>query len=293
MQAYEIITNRIMEKLEQGVVPWQRPWRITKPKNLISGKEYRGINILMLGLENYSCSHWATFKQIRKLGGSVNKGTKGTPIVFWNWVPRKNRKASSTSEDSQQENDGELNERMVPLLRCYRVFNLKQTSGIEIPVEEKGANIKPIDTCESITNQMPDPPLVTLDGGNRAFYRSLTDSVHLPMPRSFKSAEEYYSTLFHELVHSTGHPKRLNRSGIEEPSRFGSESYSKEELIAEIGSAFLCGQTGIEKQTIDNSTSYISGWLKALKDDKKLVIIAAALAQKASDYICDVCSDST
>ncbi|MCP4600491.1 MAG: DUF1738 domain-containing protein [Proteobacteria bacterium] len=289
MKVYEIITNKILKQLEEGTVPWQKPWRTTLPRNFVSKNYYRGINLLMLSGSEFSCPYWATFRQIKKAGGSVNKGEKAEPVIYWNWVPA-SKTRSVKVEKGEEKPEVELSERMMPFLRYYNVFNLEQTTGIEIPGEEK-TDIEPIMACENIMSQMPGPPAVTFNGGSRAFYRPRTDSVHLPRPSSFNSAEEYYSTLFHELVHSTGHQKRLSRSGIEEPSSFGSEKYSKEELVAEIGAAFLCGIARIENRTIDNSSAYIQGWLKALADDKKLMVIAAAQAQKASDYICD--SDKT
>ena len=172
----------------------------------------------------------------------------------------------------------------MPFLRYYTVFNIEQAEGVEVPKDEPLPELSPIAECERIAERMPNPPKIEFDGGNRAFYRPLNDSVHLPLRKVFLSAEEYYSTLFHELVHSTGHGSRLNRPGIQDVN-FGSEKYSKEELIAEIGAAFLCGTTGIEKKTIQNSAAYVQNWLNALKDDKKLVVLAAAQAQKAVDYV--------
>ena len=271
MKAYEIITDRILENLEQGVVPWQRPGQVTRPRNLITGKEYRGVNVLMLGMEGYNCSYWATFKQIKQAGGSVVKGSKSTPVVYWNM------------KEVEDKETGEKKE--VPFMRYYRVFNLEQTEGIEKPEEEKN-NMEPLECCEKIVSRMPDKPEIFHNGMNKAYYSPVRDSVHLPLKSKFVSSEEYYSTLFHELIHSTGHETRLNRKGIIEMTRFGTEQYSKEELIAEIGSAFLCGQAQIENKTINNSAAYVQNWLKELKNDKKLVVIAAAQAQKAVDWIC-------
>jgi len=288
MDVYTRITQRIIDQLEEGTVPWQKPWRISLPKNFVSKKTYRGINLLMLAFAGYSSSCWATFKQIKRAGGSVNKGEKATPVVYWNWVPSKrSRNVEDKKEPSaaNEEPKGHSAEVHVPFLRYYHVFNLEQTSGIDLPEEEQETEFEPIKACEKLVSGMPDQPPINFDGGGRAFYRPITDSVHLPRPSSFKSAEEYYSCLFHELIHSTGHKTRLARDGVVGNNHFGTEKYSKEELVAEIGASFLSGMSGIEKATIDNSASYISGWLKALKDDRKLVVVAAAQSQKAVDYI--------
>jgi antirestriction protein ArdC len=273
MSIYQRITNTIIEHLENGTIPWRRPWKSSLPKNLVSGKTYRGINLLVLGLACRSSAYWATFRQINKLGGAVRKGERGTQVVYTNFF-------EVTDEETGKE-------KKVPFLKSYTVFNLDQTTGIEPPEEELGATpITPIDSCALIVGKMADKPTIDFDGGGRAFYVPSVDAIHLPMTACFESAESYYSTLFHELVHSTGHSSRLAREGVTERTGFGSEDYSHEELIAEIGSAFLCGKAGIEARTVENSASYIAGWLKSLRDDVKLVVIAAAQAQKAVDYIC-------
>jgi len=287
IKAYEIITNRILEKLKLGVVPWKCPWKVSRPKNLVTHREYRGVNVLLLAGTSYSSPNWATFKQIKAAGGSVNKGEKATPVVYWNWIaPNKNTNSKSTQNQKGDNSDTALKQNMVPFLKYYNVFNIEQTSGIEVQEDQEPKVLCPIDDCERLAGSMANPPSIAFDGGNKAFYRPSTDSVHLPVLSKFGSAEVYYSTLFHEIVHSTGHQKRLDRTGVKNISRFGSDQYSKEELVAEIGSAFLCGHAGIENSTIDNSAAYIDGWLKALDDDKKLVVVAAAQAQRAVDYVC-------
>jgi antirestriction protein ArdC len=162
MNVYEIITNKILEQLENGVVPWQRPWKVTTPKNFISKKKYRGVNILMLGIQGYACPYWATFNQLKKEGGSVTKGQRGTPVIFW--------KFRDADEDEERK-------RRPPILRYYTVFNLEQAEGIEWDAEEE-REINPLDTCDQILAHMPVPPKVDYDGGSRAFYKPGTDSVH-------------------------------------------------------------------------------------------------------------------
>jgi len=189
--------------------------------------------------------------------------------VYTNWFKTKDKKTGEEKE--------------VPFLKYYTVFNLDQTEGIEI--EEEGQDVEPIGACEKIVEEMKDKPLIEHNCGIRAAYSPVLDRITIPERKLFKSAEDYYSTLFHELIHSTGHSTRLSRPGITDPTHFGSDNYSREELVAEIGSAFLCGETGIEKQTLQNSASYIAGWLQKLQNDKKLVITAAAQAQKGVDWM--------
>jgi len=276
MKVYEIITNIILTKLEEGTIPWQRPWntRESMPKNLVSKKEYQGINAFILGCQHYSSPYWLTFKQCKDLGGNIRKGEQGTPVVYWNWL--------------EIEEDGEM-ERKAPFMRYYTVFNVAQCENIpadKMPTTTETVNnhMDKIKHCEGIVDTWKDKPEVR-HGKQQAYYMPFSDLVHMPALESFIHSEEYYSTLFHELTHSTGHEKRLNRQGITEIAPFGTPLYSKEELVAEMGAAFLCGFAGIEHATIDNSAAYIQGWLKKLKNDKKLVIIAAAQAQKAANYI--------
>ena len=277
MKVYEIITDRILRKLEEGTVPWRRPWNASAglPKNLVSRKEYRGINVFLTGSQGYESPYWLTFKQAREFGGYVKEGAKGTPIVY-----------CDTFKKEVVGKDGEVEEREMSFLRYYTVFNVAQVDGIEVPasgVVERPFN--PISECEKIVSDMPHPPQLKVGVGGRAFYRSSEDTVYMPRAELFMSDEEYYSTLFHELCHSTAHPTRLNRRPSTERRSFGDDAYSKEELVAEMGASFLSAITGIEPATLDNSTAYIQGWLKALRDDRKLVILAAAAAQRATDYI--------
>lgn len=272
MSVYETVTNQIIEQLEKGVVPWQKSWKTPIPKNIVSKKPYRGINLLVLGLSPFSSAYWATFRQIKKMGGSVRKGEKSTRVYYVNWVKVEDRRTGDEKE--------------VPFLKQYCVFNIAQTEGLEIEEENHGAPVSPMEKCEQILSVMPNMPVIDLMGGGRAYYHPATDSIHLPSLSAFQSAEAYYGTLFHELVHSTGHAKRLAREGIVASNGFGSEVYSKEELIAELGASFLCSEGDIIGKTIDASASYIAGWLKALKNDKKLIVVAAAQAQRAVDYIC-------
>ena len=272
MNVYEIITDRIIEKLEKGTAPWCKPWTGGEmPRNLVTGKVYRGINLFLLNMANYTSPYWLTFNQCREKGGHVKAGAKATPIVFWNM--------SKIKDDETDE------EKKIPLLRYYNVFNAEQCEGLNIPqLEQEAREFAPIEVCMMTIAAMPKAPRIQHEQP-KAYYVPSMDYVNMPKPESFKSAEDYYSVLFHELTHSTGHASRLNRKGINVNNGFGSSDYGKEELIAEMGAAFLCGCTGIENRTLDNSASYVAGWLKAIKEDKKIVTTAAAAAQKAADFI--------
>lgn len=274
----EIITEQIIDRLEAGTIPWRKPWTPLAgpgaPRNLVSGKPYRGINVLLLASQPFSSPYWLTFKQTQDKGGNIRKGEKGTAVVFWNWVE---------VEDTET---GE--EKSIPFMRYYTVFNLEQTEGIEDPPSPAAIEkpFSPIQAAENIIAAMPQCPEIR-HIGNQAYYKPSLDFVNMPQQATFHQEEGYYCTLFHELSHSTGHFSRLARKGVTEPIAFASHEYSKEELIAELTAAFLCAETGIEQITIDNSAAYIQSWLKELKNDKTLVILAAGQAQKATDFIMD------
>jgi len=275
IDVYQIVTEQITALLTAGTVPWRKPWNGDgQAINLASKKPYRGINAFLLACAPYTSPYWATFKQISDLGGKVRKGEKSTLVIFWKMY-----------ETKDKHNEDET--KVVPVLRYYRVFNLDQCDGITAP-DTDGASSRfehdPIEAAEAIALAMQNRPVVTF-GGDRAFYSPARDAVTVPALCQYRNPSEYYSTYFHELAHATGHESRLNREGITSTHFFGDAVYSREELVAEMSAAFLCGEAGIVQETITNSAAYIQGWLKALKNDKKLVVVAAAQAQKAADYI--------
>lgn len=274
MNVYDIITEQIIQRLQQGTIPWQQPWKSAgAPKNLVSKKEYRGINVFLLASQHHQSPYWLTFKQAQDLGGHIRKGEHGSKVVFWKML-------NLETDDADAEDA-----RLIPLLRYYTVFNVDQCDGITAPEGETvNRPFEPIQVCESVVAGMPNRPNLGHNDA-RAYYQPSMDWVNMPKPETFRSNEDYYSVLFHELTHSTGHQSRLNRSTLTDLCPFGSTNYSKEELVAEMGAAFLCGHTGIENCTIDNSAAYTKGWLTRLQNDAKLVVIAAAQAQKAADYI--------
>jgi antirestriction protein ArdC len=286
MDVYQIVTDKIVGMLEAGVVPWRKPWTSAGlPRNLVTKKPYRGINHFLLSASNYVSPFWLTLRQANELGGSVRKGEQSTVIVFWK-IDQKTagQKPSETDDTGTEETQRRF------LLRYYRVFNLEQCDLPQVALDKlpkvETHEHDPIDAAELIIANMPQRPELETAGA-KAFYSSLTDRVTMPPRELFTTAEEYYATLLHELTHSTGHPKRLARDTITEAAPFGSATYSREELCAEMGAAYLCAEAGISSSVIENQAAYISGWLKKLHDDRKMVVIAAAQAQRAADFILD------
>jgi len=272
---YEIITDRIIKQLESGVAPWRKPWTCHTPANLITQKEYRGLNVFTLASQGFASRFWLTFNQATKLGGRIRKGEKSSPVIFWTVGDEQ----EATTPDGRRESSRPF------LLRYYNVFNFSQTEGIDIPaslLQEARAN-NPIETCDQIVTNMPNPP--TFQQSDKAWYSPSNDVVGMPAHGLFHSSEEFYAIEFHELAHSTGHPQRLHRENFDNPAHFGSESYSKEELIAEMTAAMLCGIAGIEQKTLENSAAYLKTWIERLKSDSRLLVSAASQAQKAADFI--------
>lgn len=278
---FDIVTEKILKALEQGKIPWEKPWDIIGHRNLSSGKLYRGINQFLLSLRDGQSSHlWVTYKQAQSLGGQVKKGEKGTVVVFWTFIPVKGATEEGDTVDEKTK------KRVRPLLRYYTVFDaVNQCEGLEKHIQaDAKREFEPIAKAQGLIDSWSGKPPIS-HGGNRAYYVPSMDSITLPPCEQFKSAEGYYATAFHELVHATGHASRLNRKGITASGAvFGSEVYSQEELVAEFGAAFLCAEAGIDR-TIENHAAYIQGWSKALKGDSKMVVYAASQAQKAADLI--------
>jgi antirestriction protein ArdC len=275
MNVAEIVTKQILEKMEQGTIPWHRPWSVQGgPRNLVSGKSYQGVNTLMLATAGYESPYWLTFKQALNKGGNVRKGEHGSIVVY-------------CAPGFRKDADGENEEHAYLILKYYRVFNLSQCEGIVAPADQDARVIEPIEAGEKIIAgycQTSKGPKLEF-GTDKAFYRPSTDSIHLPTRDSFDNAEYFYSTAFHEMGHSTGHASRLARDGMGE-HRFGSPNYSKEELIAELTAAFLCGETGIANAaTLNQSTAYLQSWIKVLQNDSRFIITASSQAQKATNLI--------
>jgi antirestriction protein ArdC len=275
LNVYEIVTNQILDALKEDVVPWRKPWRSGLHKNVVRNYTYRGVNqflceYYMMQNEEYELPYWLTYKNAQEKGGNVKKGEKGHIVVFWQQIVQED-------EDNPEEEP-----KVFGFYRYYKVFNAAQIEGMEFPPLSDNEHT-PIEAAELAIKEMPNPPKMTFGGD--AWYAPKPDKVNVPKPEMFDDSDAYYATTFHELAHSTGHEKRLAREGIMDTIRFGSEDYSKEELIAEMTSAMLCAQTGIDPSTRDRSASYIKNWLKKLNDDPKFVVQAASKAHRASEYI--------
>lgn len=279
---YQEVTDKIIGYLDQGVAPWRNPVKRGTgdgwPKNLNSGKRYRGINVILLGMRawesGYSSDYWLTFKQASERGGVVRKGEKGSLVTFWK-LYEKNDPSTDT-------------DRTIPILKHYNAFNLEQIDGIVIPDAPKPEGIlipfDPLDKADEVVSGYADAPNIEF-GGSRAYYRPVSDTVRMPPPEKFESPATYYGTLFHELSHSTGHSSRLHRGIDANPQPFGSPDYSREELVAELSASFLCAASGISPPTIEQSAAYMQGWINVLKGDKRLVVSASGAAQKSADLI--------
>lgn len=280
---YLAVTGHILDALATGTVPWKKPWHTTEglPMNAVSKRPYRGVNVFLLGMTPHRDHRWLTFRQARELGGHVRQGEQSSLAIFWKrWEP------------GEAEDDGEKKQaKSIPILRRYNVFNVEQCEGLSVPplepIDRNFTHLR-IEQAERLVKQMPDPPEIRECGG-RAWYDPFDDAVQVPPLSSFALADAFYGTLFHELAHATGHAKRLNRPGVTGDLRFGSASYSREELVAELASAFCCASIGLDNSLLDNAAAYIAGWHKALKDNPKAITVAAAQAQRAADYLQTAC----
>jgi antirestriction protein ArdC len=270
MSIYDIVTERILKQLEAGVIPWRKTWRGAMPVNYVSRKQYRGVNLLLLP----HGGEWLTFKQAQDMGGTVKKGEKASVIVFYKTLEKENE-------------EGE--KKKFPYLQYSNVFHLSQCEGIESKMEDVfiDETLSPIQKSEDIIAEYVKRSGVTIrhiEGGYSASYRQSDDSVTMPLMGQFASIEEYYSTFFHELAHSTGHKNRLNR--LSENTSYGGASYSREELIAEISTCFTMNVAGIEiSETFDNSVAYIQAWIKHLRNDKMAIVSASGKAQSSTNLI--------
>ncbi len=272
MDIYTAVTDRIIAQMEQGIIPWKKPW-IANAKAIshTTGKAYSLLNQMLLGRPG----EYITFKQCQEAGGHIRKGEKASMVVFWKWI------------EQEDEETGEKKE--VPFLRYYNVFHIDQCEGITAKHSTATAfpdGAEVLEAAQEIIYDYLSREGVKLSHveGDKAFYRPSTDEVVLPIRKQFVSTAEYYSTVFHELTHSTGHPSRLNR--LSKPTFFGAEDYSKEELVAEIGASALVNHVGLETtSSLRNNTAYIQNWLSVLKNDKRFIVSAAGKAEKAVNLI--------
>ena len=274
---YEMVTERIINQLEKGIVPWRKPWTGIRSGayNRISKKSYSLLNQMLLKHEG----EYATYNQWESLGGHVRKGEKSEIVVFWKIQPIEETKEDGTKETKQ-----------VPILRYFNVFHISQVEGVEPLTKDDLKSIEPIEKAENVLHDYWSREGIEVKhiGGDEAYYSPSRDLIRLPLFDQFTDANEYYSTAFHESIHSTMKESRCNRAEDRKGKivAFGSEDYSKEELIAEIGSASLMNIIGIEtSKTFQNSSAYIQGWLSKLRNDVKFIVSASSKAEKAVNYI--------
>lgn len=276
---YEIITQRILDKMEEGHIPWKKPWIGSAGSyNIVSKKPYSLTNQILLDHRGA----YATFKQWQNLGGKIKKDAKSEIVIFW--------KMQQIEEKSEE--TGEIIKKQIPLLRYYRVFHISDVEGVEQPEKEEKFDTEPIQAAEDLLDSYIRREKITLNilkDGSSAFYRPSDDSITLPEIQQFKIAEEYYSTAFHECSHSTMKKNRCDREEENKKSHFGNAVYSREELVAEISSAAILNNLKIETpETFTNSAAYIQGWSRALQKEPKLFVTASARAEKAANYILGV-----
>jgi antirestriction protein ArdC len=274
---YAEVTAKMIDALESGVVPWRKPWTsLGAHRNLVSGREYRGINVFLTALSamrgGYSYPLWVTMKQANRLGGRVCAGERGTMVVFWE--PR---------VDVRSLENGDEEERRRLVFKKYYVWNVEQVEGLVLPELPKPAGAVTHEAAEAVWEGYADRPAL-FHGGSAAFYTAGLDAIQMPPRASFENTSAYYQVLFHEAVHSTGAKQRLNRATLTQAGRFGDANYSQEELIAEMGGAMLLSEAGLEP-AYENSGAYLRGWLKALQGNARLVVVAAQAAEKAARYI--------
>jgi antirestriction protein ArdC len=262
MDVYAIVTERIVNLLEQGIVPWRRPWSATgMPRNVVSKKSYRGVNLFLLSATKYVSPFWLTMKQANELGGSVRKGEHSQIVVFWKVEQIPNTHGNTDSEEF--DTDEKTRRRFV--LRYYRLFNLEQCELPQavldtLPIIETHQH-DPIEAAERIIAGMPNPPKIQY-AGSKAFYSPIADRITLPPRELFTSTEEIYASLFHELAHSSGSAKRLDRKSISKAAPFGPPCTVSRRLIAECSAAYLCAEAGISPAVLENQAAYIQGWLR-------------------------------
>lgn len=283
---YQKVTDRIIEHLEKGEIPWRKPWgSYGLARNLATGHIYTGINMVLMNALPYAVPYYLSFKQVQEKGGRIRKGARAEQVFYFNIVFKDLNEQVISPEEARRRNQEEV--KVYKFLKYFSVFNIQDVEGIayDTPGLSLQAHEK-LERCEAMILNMPNAPEMIHEDSNQAYYNKVHDYVNMPCIEQFKTPEDYYTTFFHELAHSTSHQKRLSRPGIIEPSKFGDKRYSEEELIAEMAASFLSAQVSIDYDPIiENAAAYLQGWLKILKEDKQFIFKVAAEAQKAADYV--------
>ena len=278
---YQLVTDLILSHLESGTVPWRCPWNRStgRPRNFHTGREYQGVNVLLLGLLHFPSPWWMTFRQAHERCGGVRKGERGAVVVKW-----------GRHEKAVKNGDGSEEKKTTFFLKTYRVFNATQIEGIEFPPVQSGPQLDPsqrIAHAEQIVAQMPRPPRIKEGSTTQACYRRHTDTIEMPSFERFETPEDFVLTLYHEAVHCTGHESRLASKGVTESDGLGGRTYSQEELVAEMGAAFLGMEAGIVRDRHEQSAAYLQGWLDVLRveEHRRWIVQAANQAGRAADFI--------
>ncbi|EHN09724.1 Antirestriction protein [Patulibacter medicamentivorans] len=296
VDAYKMAADAVLEAMDRGTIPWRMPWTQGPgaiPRNLASGRPYRGINVFLLAMAGYASPFWLTFKQAKTLGGQVRKGEKSTPAILWKQTKKRLKTPADVAAAKANGDTIRKDERgqyvLLILARTFALFNVAQVDGLtNVPeVEQIGeGEWSPAETAEAIAAGYEDGPSMG-EGGDSASYNPARDHVQMPDRGRFTEATDWHATLFHELAHSTGHADRLNRPDLVDPSAtFGSKKYAREELTAEMAAAMLCTVAGIDAAPLtERHAAYVEHWAERIGEDPKLVVIAAQRAQKACDLI--------
>lgn len=282
---YEEVSNRIIAMIEKGVAPWRKTWStFGLARNYISGRLYSGINYILMNNTGHPIPYFATFNQVKELGGSIKKAAKANMVIYFKVYYKDSDDKTLTPEVAKGRYQKGEDIRVLKFIRYYNVFNVEDIEGIEIDLnrfpEVKLSNNEKISRCEEIIMNMPNPPDLRQIDGNRAFYSPSQDFINLPSIGQFETSEHYYATFFHELIHATGHSSRLARAEVIDFSGFGTKPYSKEELVAEMGTSFLSCHCQIDYDSlVENNASYLTGWLNVLKEDSRFIFKVSADAQ--------------
>ena len=270
--SYQIITDQLIAAMQGGQIPWRKTWSGNQPCNAFNKNVYKGINTLVLGLAPFTDNRWATWNQIVERGGNVKQGEEKnyTRIVLWNWSKKEDKQGNITS---------------IPFLKYYRIYNVEQCDNLDLPAlvtpSEERDTIAEAEAIVSAYHSCPE-----IQPAQNAWYSPVKDIIGIPDMAFFESSDAYYSTLFHEMAHSTGHSSRLNRKEVVNTASFGTNDYSKEELVAEFTAYFLCNACGIANERLqENTTAYLQSWIKVLQKDPKIAVQCAGIAQKVTDYI--------
>jgi len=278
-KAADTFAETLIARMEEGnLPPWRKTWRAdtSMPRNAKSGRAYRGMNVWILALtsmsKGYADPRWMTFNQARDLGGMVRKGEKGSAVAFF----------------QPPERDDEGNVEKAPFWKTFHVFNVEQIDGLTLaPLAQDETPRDPLEACEAVIAGMPNPPVIRQIAGAQACYHPVQDAITTARMADFESVEAFYVTLFHEVGHSTGAEKRLNRDGVTDRIHFGSDRYGREELVAEMTSAMLAAETGIDAPTVENTAAYLASWIRTIREDPSILLQAAGQAQRAVDYVLD------